>query len=236
MLIGDKFQHKHIPGLTCRIVFYTKKGAKVKQTQNGKTITQFYDEVDFEDSERGLWTRIQEPTIMTAKQYFVSVFGQQVHQGEKLELIPGDYSQRVYKRFTRIDDKRWPQATVTMHNSDIANYLKIIVIFFCLLSSSFAQTQSDTLKVNFWLNKTDQEFHFIMDAYGDTLSIDSSNQVLTLLPGLIVNGEYMTIFFEPVLDSVEYWEFRVNSRKREELPPGTLGKFPFYYQTKGSIR
>jgi hypothetical protein len=58
MEIGDIFDHKHIKGMICEIVSFTARGAKVKQTEGKKKAKQaFYDNIDFENSDRGLWAK-----------------------------------------------------------------------------------------------------------------------------------------------------------------------------------
>ena len=59
------YQHRHIKGMTCIIISYTKRGAKVLQTEGGKTKQAFYDKIDFEDNARGLWIKSED--FMTLK-------------------------------------------------------------------------------------------------------------------------------------------------------------------------
>lgn len=64
-MIGTKYTHKHILGLTCEITAETAKGYKVAQTYKGKTKVAFYSRIDF-TKDKGLWTALQrEYTITT---------------------------------------------------------------------------------------------------------------------------------------------------------------------------
>ncbi len=61
MRVGQKYEHKHLAGVTCEVLDLTRRGAKVKQQDGKKCRVQFYDAVDFEQSARGLWKEVQEP-------------------------------------------------------------------------------------------------------------------------------------------------------------------------------
>jgi hypothetical protein len=59
-MIGQTFQHKHNPNLSCVVTAETKKGYQVKQSEHKrskarvKTIQTYYYKVDF-DKDKGLW-------------------------------------------------------------------------------------------------------------------------------------------------------------------------------------
>ena len=72
-----------------------------------------------------------EKTIYISKTYFKTVFEQHIGKGERLELIPGDYTDRPYMRFIMIDDEMYPRLnngrypTVTIDNEQIEKYLTL---------------------------------------------------------------------------------------------------------------
>lgn len=55
------FQHKHITGLTCKVIDITNKGYKVLTSEiQGKKVstkTAYFDKIDF-DKEKGFWKEI----------------------------------------------------------------------------------------------------------------------------------------------------------------------------------
>jgi hypothetical protein len=65
MEIGEKFKHKHYDRYTCQIVAFTNKGFKVLQTdstirsEKKRTTIKYYYFSEFENSERGLWIKVQ---------------------------------------------------------------------------------------------------------------------------------------------------------------------------------
>ena len=63
-MIGTKYNHKYMPGLSCEITAETAKGYKVAQTYKGKTKVQFYNRLDF-TKDKGLWTALQREYTVT---------------------------------------------------------------------------------------------------------------------------------------------------------------------------
>lgn len=59
--MNKTFQHKHITGLTCKVIDLTNKGYKVLTSEIlGKKVkekTAFFDKIDF-DKEKGVWKEI----------------------------------------------------------------------------------------------------------------------------------------------------------------------------------
>lgn len=62
MIPGDKYTHRHTPGLTCQVVKETAKGAQVEQTEGRKSIRAFYYSSDFSDKDkaRAIWELVTE--------------------------------------------------------------------------------------------------------------------------------------------------------------------------------
>ena len=57
-MIGQSFNHKFNPSLSCKVTAETKKGYQVQQTEKKgkkvKTIQTYYYKIDF-DKDKGLW-------------------------------------------------------------------------------------------------------------------------------------------------------------------------------------